>query len=76
MNHSNDLKGGILMGFPETSNDILVLNYCILYTKYYIYIQRLFKNNVLDLYACQTQIKLALNMERSICKKGNEHQKL
>ncbi len=35
--------------------DILkvVLNYCILYTKYYIYIQKLFQNNSLnkDVYA-------------------------
>ncbi len=62
------------MGFPETSDDIRVLNYSILYTKYYIFIQRLFNNNELDLYVCQTQIKLALNIECSICKKRNEHQ--
>ncbi len=65
----------ILMGFPETYDDILVLNYCILYTKYYIFIQQLFNNNELDLYVCQTQVKLALNIEHSICKKQNEHQK-
>ncbi len=59
----------ILNGFPETSDDILVLNYCILYTKYYIFIERLFNNNELDLYVCQTQVKLALNIEHSICKK-------
>ncbi len=59
MNHSNDLE--------ETSDDILVLDYYILYTKYYIYIQWLFKNNVLDRYVCQTQIKLVLNIEHSIC---------
>ncbi len=63
------------MGFPETSDDILVLKYCILYTKYYIFIQRLFNNNELDLYVCKTQVKLALNIEHSICKKRNEHQK-
>ncbi len=57
------------MGFPETSDDILVLNYFILYTKYYIFIQRLFNNNKLDLYVCQTQIKLGLNIKHSICKK-------
>ncbi len=32
-----------------------VLNICILYAKYYIYIQRLFNNNTLDLYDCLTQ---------------------
>ncbi len=63
------------MGFHETSDDILVLNYCILYTKYYIFIQRLFNNNELDLYVCQTEVKLALNFEHSIHKNRNEHQR-
>ncbi len=70
MNQSNDLEECILIGFPETSDGILVLNYCILYTKYYIYIHQLFKNNLLDPYVYQTQIKVALNIERSICKMG------
>ncbi len=46
-----------------------------LYTKFYIFIQRLFNNNELDLYVCQIQVKLSLNIEYNICKKGNEHQK-
>ncbi len=66
MNHRNDLEECILVGFP---NDILVLNYCKLYTKYYIHIPWLFIKNELDLYVCQIQIKLALNIEHSICKK-------
>ncbi len=69
MNQYNDLGECLLMGFPETSDDIRVLNYCILYTEYYIFIQRLFNNNELDLYVCQTQAKLALKIEHSICKK-------
>ncbi len=64
------------MDFPDTSDDIIVLNYCRLYTKYYIFIQRLLNNNELDLYLCQIQVKLALNIEHSICKKRNEHQKI
>ncbi len=56
MNQYNGLEKCILMGFPETFDDILVLNYCMLYTKYYIFIQQLFNNNVLDLYVCQTQV--------------------
>ncbi len=54
------------MGFPENADEMHVLNYCLLYTKYYIYIQRLFTNNELDLYACQTQIKLLLEIELKI----------
>ncbi len=75
MNQHNDLEKCILVGFPNTSDDIRDLNYCILFTKYYIFIQWLFSNNELDLYVCQTQIKLALNIEHNICKKRNEHQK-
>ncbi len=63
------------MCFPKTSDDIHVLNYCILYTKYYIFIQQLFNNNELDLCVCQTQVIFALNIEHTICKKRNEHQK-
>ncbi len=49
-----------------------VLNFCILYTKYYIYIQRLFNKNELDLYACLAQVKLALEIEYNICKNSNK----
>ncbi len=69
MNQYNDLEECILMGFTETSDDILVLNYCILYTKYYIFIQRLFNKNELDLYVCQTQVKLALTLSIVYVKK-------
>ncbi len=34
MKQYNDLEKCILMGFPETSDDILILNYCILFTIY------------------------------------------
>ncbi len=72
----NDLEECILIGFPETSEDIEALNYCVLYTKYYIYIQWLFNNNDLDLYLCQTQIKTAIAIEYNICKNNNELHKI
>ncbi len=49
-----------------------VLNFCILYTKYYIYIQRLFNKNELDLYACLAQVELALEIEYNICNNSNK----
>ncbi len=39
--------------------------------KYYIYIQRLFNNNTLDLYVCLTQLKQAWKIEENICRKNN-----
>ncbi len=55
----------ILFGFPNSNSEqkekIHILNFCVLYTKYYIYSQRLLKHNSLDVYACLVQIKAALN---------------
>ncbi len=52
-----------------------VLNFCTLYAKYYIYLQRLFNNNALDLYVCLTQLKQALKIEENICRKNNNEDK-
>ncbi len=53
-----------------------VLNFfCILYAKYYIYIQRLINNNTLDLYACLNQLKQVLKIEEDICIKNNKKEK-
>jgi exonuclease III len=71
----NCIKQRILFGFIYPPADLKekfqVLDYCILYTKYYIYIQRLYKNNLLDLHACLVQIKSALETEKEICIKNN-----
>ncbi len=44
-----------------------VLNICILHAKYYIYIQHIFNNSILELYTCLTQLKQALKLEENIC---------
>ncbi len=59
----------ILFGFPLNNDVMHVLNFCTLYSKYYIYIQRLF--NTLDFYVCLTQLKQALKIEENICRKNN-----
>ncbi len=61
--HSQVVEGCIWFGLPSNSAIMLVHNFCILFAKYYIYIQRLFNNNTLDLYACPTQLKQALKIE-------------
>ncbi len=60
------------MDVPLNTDAMQVLNFCILYTKYYIYIQRLFNKNELDLYACLAQVKLSLEIECNICKNANK----
>ncbi len=52
-----------------------VCNFCILYIKYYIYIQRLFNDSTLDRYACLIQLKQALKIEGNVCIKNNNEEK-
>ncbi len=35
----------ILFGFPGTSDGVIVINYCLLYAKYYIYLEKLKDKN-------------------------------
>jgi hypothetical protein len=62
-------------GFPSNTDAMNVLNFCLLYTKYYIYIQKIVQNNNLDLYACLAQIKSALDIEHHICSIQNQQPK-
>ncbi len=54
-------------GFPGNSNDILTLNFCILYAKYYIYIQKLSNSNKIDFLNFLTYLKQKINIEKQIC---------
>ncbi len=40
----------MLFGFTGNDDMIIVLNYCILITKYYVNIQNLINNNMIDFY--------------------------
>ncbi len=51
----------IIFGFPGDSDVIEVLNYCLLYTKYYIYIQCLY-NYKLDLFVYMFQLKYVMEI--------------
>ncbi len=69
--NSSILEECIILGFPSNYDAIQVLNFCLLYTRYYIYIQCFFHGNKLDLYACLIQLKFALANEYNIYKSTN-----
>ncbi len=73
--NSSVLNKCIIFGFPGDSDVIEVINYCVLYAKYYIYIQRLYNNNKLDLFGYMTQLKFAMEIESKICKSQNNEKK-
>ncbi len=51
------LGEGILISVTSNHDMIQVLNYCLMYAKYYIYIQQLYNNNAVDLFAYLDQLK-------------------
>ncbi len=73
--HSTVLTECIMFGFLTNKDEIFVINYCILHTKYYIYIQRLFNQNSMDIHSCQVQLKHRLEIEHIICKQENREDK-
>ncbi len=70
----------ILFGYPnpspKTKDKIHVINYCIFYIKYCIYIQKLFNKKHLDLHSCQMHLKHAIVLENEICNKNKTLVKL
>ncbi len=73
--NSNVLNECIMLGFPHNKEEIQVLHYCMLYTKYCIYIQRLYNQNNLDIHSCLAQLKNRLEVKYNICKKDNNQSK-
>ncbi len=59
----------IIFGFSSDSNVIEVLNYCVLYAKYYNYIQSL------ELFAYKSQLKYGMEIEYKICKSETNEKK-
>ncbi len=69
----NELRECILFGFPGDEDIIVALNYCTLMAKYYIYIQKLVKqNSPTDFYDFLVYIKSKLKTELFVCIKENK----
>ncbi len=76
--HLSQLQENIWYGFVGSNGITDVSNYCILYAKYYIYIQRLFNQNKYDVYARLTLLKntLIIEWEISINNKLDKFEKI
>ena len=73
-NRCNDLeiKGGdgnlFMLGYPSYEPVYVVLNYCILQAKHYIYTRKLYHDNNIDLYDFLVILKNKLHIELFMCK--------
>ncbi len=70
-----ELNECILFGFPYDDDYFVVLNYVILQSKYYIYKQKLFKENKIDFYDFLKQLRYTLTVGKIICAKENRDHK-
>ncbi len=75
------IQESILLGFPGRSNDAIVINYCILYAKQFIYQENLKENKEqnalnIDFLGYLSQFKYKLKIETNICFRRNQSIKL
>ncbi len=64
----------ILFGYPGDDDIISVLNYCVLYAKYFIHTMKMSGKNDLDLYHYLRVLKQKMLMEKQVCiKTGNSN---
>ena len=69
------LEDQIIFGFPCNTEMELVLNYCVLLGKWYMYSAKMREKNDFDLYGYLVQLKQRLSIEKALCTKENSPQK-
>ena len=60
-----------MLGFPGSDNFVRLLNYCVLFGKFFVYSNKISENNRLDFYAYLVQLKQELHMEMKACSKSD-----
>ena len=64
----------LLFGYLGNSDIELVLNYCMLYGKWYIYSKKIHERNDIDFYDFLVQLKNRLYIEKNKCIRDNNEQ--
>ena len=64
----------MLFGYPGNSDLDLVLNFCILLGKWYIFTIKMQEKNSIDFYEYLVQLKQRLLIEKEICTKQDNPQ--
>ena len=62
----------IMFGYPGEEDLIIVLNYCVLLAKYFIYVNKLNGKNKIDLYDYLVLLKRKIFLEKTICTQQNQ----
>ena len=65
----------IIFGMPGSEDPIMVMNFCILHAKHYIYKQRLFHENYLSVQNFLRELRYHLQIEQKICENSNTPEK-
>ena len=72
---SEELQESIILNDPSDIKGARIRNFITLTLKFYIYRQRLFYNNHLDVLEWAREFRMKLIVERNICMQENKHKK-
>ncbi len=70
-----DIIECILFGFPGNKNNIIIIIFCIMYAKYYIYQKNIKNHNNIEFLTYLSLLKRQLLIEREICIAQNQEYK-
>ena len=70
----DSLEEHILFGYPGNSDVEIVLNFCILFAKWFIHCNKINDSNDIDLYEYLVRLKQRLRIEKMLCFKNNKQQ--
>ncbi len=63
----DDIIECIIFGFPGNTNNIIIMNYCIIYAKHFIYQKKINNDNNIDFLSYLSLLKRHSIIEREIC---------
>ncbi len=77
MREESYIHESILFGFPVSSDDVIVINYCMVYAKYYIYLKNLKEETKkrefnVEFHGYLCYLKYILKIEKNICNRKNQ----
>ncbi len=67
MRQQDDIIERIIFGFPDNTNNKIIINSCIFYAKHFIYQKKINNDNNIDFPSYLSLLKRHLLIEREIC---------
>ncbi len=70
-----DIIESIMFGFPSDKNNTIIIDFCIIHARYFIYQNKIKNDNKIEFLPCLSLLKKWLLIEKLICIAHNQEHK-